>query len=44
MADRFVLTLINKQIISGDAFSVKENGAVIMDDETKENCFCLSGR
>ena len=39
MADRFVLTLINKQIISGDAFSVKENGAVIMDDETKKIVF-----
>ena len=36
MADIFVLTLINKQIISGDAFSVKENGAVIMDDETRK--------
>ena len=36
MADRFVLTLINKQIISGDAFSVKENGTVIMDDETRK--------
>ena len=36
MADRFVLTLINKRIISGDAFSVKENGAVIMDDETRK--------
>lgn len=36
MADRFVMTLINKRIISGDAFSVKENGAVIMDDETRK--------
>lgn len=36
MADRFVLTLINKRIISGDGFSQKENGAVIMDDETRK--------
>lgn len=36
MADRFVLTLINKRIISGDAFSLKENGAVIMDDEARK--------
>lgn len=36
MADRFVLTLINKRMISGEAFSVKENGAVIMDDEARK--------
>ena len=33
MADRFVLTLINKKIITGKNFSRKENGAVLMDDE-----------
>lgn len=34
-ADRFVLTLINKRIINGKGFSQKENGAVLMDDETR---------
>ena len=36
LADRFVLTLINKKIISGKNFSVKENGAVQMDDELRK--------
>jgi len=36
MADRFVLTLINKKIIKPTGFVTKENGAVIMDDETKK--------
>ena len=36
LADRFVLTLINKKVISGKNFSVKENGAVIMDDELRK--------
>ena len=35
LADRFVLTLINKRMISGKGFSKKENGAVRMDDETR---------
>lgn len=35
MADRFVLTLINKKIITGKNFSRKENGAVLMDDELR---------
>ena len=35
LADRFVLTLINKRIINGKGFSQKENGAVLMDDETR---------
>lgn len=34
-ADRFVLTLINKRMINGKGFSQKENGAVLMDDETR---------
>lgn len=34
-ADRFVLTLINKRIICKEGFTIKENGAVIMDDNTK---------
>lgn len=36
MADRFVLTLINKKMINSDGFYVKENGAVIMDDDTRK--------
>lgn len=35
-SDRFVLTLINKRIISASGFHEKENGAVIMDDETRK--------
>ena len=35
LADRFVLNLINKRMISGKNFSQKENGAVFMDDETR---------
>ncbi len=34
-ADRFVLSLINKREIHETGFSLKENGAVIMDDETR---------
>ena len=33
MADRFVLTLINKRIIKPGDFIQKENGAVILDDD-----------
>ena len=36
MADRFVLTLINKRFINRKGFMRKENGAVIMDDETRK--------
>lgn len=36
MADRFVLTLINKRIIGPDGFTKKEDGAVIMDDDTRK--------
>lgn len=35
LADRFVLTLVNKKIVSGKNFTQKENGAVIMDDELR---------
>lgn len=35
-ADRFVLTLINKRIISAKGFIRSENGAVRMDDNTKK--------
>lgn len=36
MADRFVLSLINKRIINGDGFTVRENGSVEMSDETRK--------
>jgi CRISPR-associated protein Cas1 len=36
IADRFVLTLINKRILNADGFFTKENGAVIMDDDTRK--------
>lgn len=36
MADRFVLTIINKKQISPEGFMKKENGAVIMDDDTRK--------
>lgn len=35
-ADRFVISLINKKIINHKGFYRKENGAVIMDDETRK--------
>ena len=35
LADRVVLSLINKKIISGKNFDKKENGAVLMDDELR---------
>lgn len=36
-ADRFVLSLINKRMVSFSGFHQKENGAVIMDEETRRN-------
>ena len=36
MGDRFVLTLINKKVVSKKGFMRKENGAVIMDDGTRK--------
>lgn len=36
VADRFVLSLINKKMISDSGFTKKANGAVIMDDETRK--------
>jgi CRISPR-associated endonuclease Cas1 len=36
LADRFVLTAINKRIVNASGFYAKENGAVIMDDETRK--------
>ena len=35
LADRFVLTLINRKLIAGKNFSQKENGALLMDDEIR---------
>ena len=35
-ADRFVLSLINKRIVNKTGFYTKENGAVIMDDDTRK--------
>lgn len=35
-ADRFVLSLINKKIVSAKNFSKKENGAVLMDDDFRK--------
>jgi len=36
MADRFVLSLINKRVINGDGFNIRENGSVEMTDETRK--------
>ena len=36
-ADRFVLTMINKKKINEKGFIKKENGAVLMEDETRKN-------
>ncbi|MGI6404094.1 MAG: type I-C CRISPR-associated endonuclease Cas1c [Oscillospiraceae bacterium] len=36
MADRFVLSLINKREVNSKGFTVQENGAVIMDDTTRK--------
>lgn len=35
MADRFVLTLINKQVVSERDFIQKENGAILLKDEAR---------
>lgn len=37
LADRFVLTLINKKMVSGKDFTKKEDGAVIMSDKARKN-------
>lgn len=36
MADRFVITLINKRMIGPEGFIKKEDGAVIMEEETRK--------
>ncbi len=35
MADRFVISLINKRIVNGKDFIQKENGAILMKDDTR---------
>jgi len=35
-ADRLAITLINRNQITADGFTVKENGAVIMEDKTRK--------
>jgi CRISPR-associated protein Cas1 len=37
LADRFVLSLINRKMISGKDFSKKEDGAVLISDEARKN-------
>jgi CRISPR-associated protein Cas1 len=36
-ADRFVISLINKREINASGFTQKENGTVIMDDDTRKD-------
>lgn len=36
MADRFVLSLINRKIVNGKNFTQKENGEVLMDFDTRK--------
>ncbi len=36
VADRFVLTLINKRVVNEKGFEKRENGAVVMDDTTRK--------
>lgn len=37
LADRFVLSLVNKKIVNGKDFQKKENGAVLMKEETRRS-------
>ena len=36
LADRMALSLINRKQVNSKGFTVKENGAVLMDDETRK--------
>lgn len=36
LADRFVLSLVNKKIVNGKNFTRKENGAVLMDNDLRK--------
>ena len=45
MADRFVLTMINKRIIKKSHFIQKESGAVVLTDEGRKIVFeCMAGK
>lgn len=37
LADRFVISLINKKIINAKGFEYRENGAVLMDNDTRRS-------
>lgn len=37
LADRFVVTLINKKMVTGKDFTKKEDGAVLMSDKARKN-------
>lgn len=37
MADRFVLTLINRKMVTKKDFTVKEDGAILLDDKARKN-------
>lgn len=39
LADRFVLSLINKKVLTGKNFVTKENGAVLMTDDLRKSCW-----
>lgn len=41
LADRFVLTLINKRMISASSFVYKENGSVLLTDEARKDFLTL---
>lgn len=41
MVDRFVLTLINKRLVNEKGFEQKENGAIIMKDDTRKTVLKL---
>ena len=36
MADRLALSLVNLKRVSGKGFEVKENGGILMNDETRK--------
>lgn len=36
LADRFVLSLVNKRMITAKNFTQKENGAVLLDDDGRK--------
>lgn len=39
LCDRFVLTLINKRLVSGDDFIKREDGAVLLTEDGRKNFF-----